>query len=122
MGIYLFQHPETSEVKEIFQKMNDKHEFIDENNTPWLRLYTVPQSSVDTKLDPFDIKKATEKSGRMKGNLGNLFDESASLSEKRSQIMGKDPLREKALKDYAAKRNGKQYFDPKNEDKTFVIE
>ena len=37
MPIYLFQHPETEEVAELFFGMNDEKKYIDEDGTEWKR-------------------------------------------------------------------------------------
>lgn len=61
MPIYLFEHPKTKKLKEVNQAMNDKHQYIDEDGTCWLRVFSSPNSSIkDTRLD-FRNKKDLEK-------------------------------------------------------------
>ena len=51
MPIYIFQNPNTGETKEIVQKMNDLHVYK-EDGVLWNRLFTIPQASIDTDIDP----------------------------------------------------------------------
>ena len=62
MPIYLYEHPETKEVLEIMQGMEEDHVYIDESGTKWVRLFTSPNANFDTQVDPFsqaDYRKAT---------------------------------------------------------------
>lgn len=95
MPYYIFQHPDNQEVKEIFQHMNDNHVYS-ENNVKWLRLFTIPQASVDSSLNinPLSPKEYVEKTGKKTGTYGDLVDLSKELSEKREKIQGKDTVRE----------------------------
>ena len=61
MPIYIFQNPNTKEIKEIIQSMNEEHIYIDSNGLKWDRIFASPQTSIkDTKLD-FRSKKDVEK-------------------------------------------------------------
>jgi hypothetical protein len=44
-----------------------------------------------------------------RGNVGDLFDRSKELSEKRQKIYGKDPVKNKYFKDWSKKRGGKKH-------------
>jgi hypothetical protein len=44
-----------------------------------------------------------------RGTIGDLWDRSAELSEKRSKIYGKDPVKDKYFKDWSKKRKGKKH-------------
>jgi predicted nucleic acid-binding Zn ribbon protein len=106
MPLYLFKNVATGEVREILQGMNDTHVYDGKDGSEvglWVRTFTVPRASIDTKADPFsesDFKKVTDKGGV---KVGDLFDLSAELSEKRADIAGIDPVKEKFRKDYKAK-------------------
>lgn len=107
MPIYLFQNPETKEVKEIVQSINDKHEYF-ENGIKFQRIFTVPQAAFDTRIDPHDSKAFVEKTGKQKGKLGDIFDQSREASEKRKKNHGgKDPVKNKYWDDWSKKRKGK---------------
>lgn len=103
MPEYLFEHPETKEVKSIILRMNEPHVY-EENGVQWIRIFSVPQASIDTKWNEFSSKDFAEKSGKRKGTLGDLEDKSKELSLKREKIMGVDPVKEQMFKDYEKKR------------------
>ena len=108
MPIYLFQHPDTDEIIEVVQGMNDEHLYKDDNNVEWNRLFTTPNATFDTQVDPFsqsDYKKATE---NKKGTLGDLMDYSKDLSRERaSKNGGVDPVAEKFYTDHEKKTGQK---------------
>lgn len=108
--VYLYRHPETGEVKEIVQKMNDNHVFS-ENGVEWERIYIAPKISIDTKINPFSQKDFVENSKKKKGTVGDLWDAAKEASNKREQIMGKDPVKEKAYADYSKTRNGLKHIN-----------
>ena len=109
MPIYLYQNPKTKEIKEIIQSVNDKHEYY-ENKLKWNRIFTIPQVGIDTKLDANSNEKDfAEKTKNKKDNIGQLWDRSRELSEKREKIYGKDPIKEKYFKDWSKKRKGKKH-------------
>lgn len=111
--IYVFKHPKTEEIIEIFQNINDEHEYFTEENgqqIKWQRVFTVPNASIDSKIDPYSKKSYIEKTSKLKGHYGDLQDISRELSEKRAEENGgKDPVKEKYFKEYSEKRNGQQH-------------
>jgi len=111
MPVYLYQHPETEEVIEVFQKISETHEYIDEDNVEWQRVWTVPHASIDSQADPFNENLWMEKTSKQKGggNMGDLFDQAQEASDKRRQKMGYDPVKKKYFEDWSAKRNGKKH-------------
>ena len=111
MPIYLYSNPETEEIREVFQGMNDIHVF-EEGGVKWKRVFTVPTASIDTKIDPFSQKQFIEKTGNKKGTIGNMMDLSAELSQKREQSNGKeDPVKRKHFSDYEKKVGKKHVAD-----------
>jgi hypothetical protein len=117
MPLYLFEQIRTGEFREVFFHMDDTKNYCGEDGKEeglWERRYYVPQMSVDVKMDEWDSKGFTEKSGRKKGNLGNLFDESKELSEKRAKSAGTDPLKEAHLKQWKERRRRKSGELPKH--------
>ena len=108
MPIYQYSHPKTGEIANVFQGMNDKHEFF-RDGVKWNRVFTVPQASIDTQIDAMSQKDFVEKTGKKRGKLGDMFDASREASDKRKQIMGHDPVKKKYWDDYAAKRKGKRH-------------
>ena len=111
MPRYIFQHPETEEVIELIQTMNEDHVYIDSSGLKWNRLFTPPQMNFDVKCDPNsakDFAKVTEKPG----TIGDLWDRSAELSAKRADKNGGiDPVKEQYFKDYSAKRSGQKHLE-----------
>lgn len=109
MGMYIFEHPKTGKTVEIYQSVHDKHEYIDAKGIKWNRVYTVPQASIDSQIDPFSSKQFTEKTANKAGTVGDLWTRSAELSEKREKIAGKDAVKEKWFKNWSKERNGKKH-------------
>ena len=107
MPQYIFKNPNTGEVKEVFQAMSDEHSYF-EDGVKWDRVYTVPQASIDTKVDPFSQKQFIEKSYSKKGNMGNLWDASKEASVKRVDKEGYDPMQKKAAEQWSKDRGGKK--------------
>lgn len=108
MPIYIYQNPKTKKTKEIIQTMNEPHEYS-ENGVKWQRVFTVPQASFVTKIDPFSSKQYVDKTGNMKGTYGDLLDLSAELSEKRAEKFGEDPIKRQHFNEYE-KKTGKKHL------------
>jgi hypothetical protein len=103
MPYYLFSHPKTKKVQEIFFHMNDEKIYIDENGVQWKREYTVPQASIDTNIDPYSASAFVEKT-RKAGTFGELFDLSKEMSDKRGGKKN-DPVKKSHEKEWKKKRN-----------------
>lgn len=107
MPIYLFKNPATGKIISVFQAMNESHTYCDKE-IEYERVFTVPNAQVDTELD--SSSKFVEKTGKMKGTLGEIWDYSQELSEKRAaKHDGIDPMRQKAEEKYSKKRKGIKY-------------
>ena len=61
--------------------------------------FLAPHASVSTEVDPFNPNSFIEKTGNMKGTVGDMMSLSEELSEKRAAQSkdGKDPVKEKTL-------------------------
>jgi len=111
MPEYLFENPDTGEIISITQGINEEHAYSKEGKI-FNRVFTVPNASVDSDPDPFSARRFTEKTKDMKGTMGDMWDYSAELSQKRKQARGgEDPIRKKAEKNYSKKRKGMEYKD-----------
>lgn len=109
MPIYLFSNPKTKEVKSIYQDMNIEHTYF-EDGIAFERIYTVPNATIDSKIDPFSSRKFIEKTGAMKGTLGEIWDYSKELSDQRAKSTnGQDNVRAKAESRYSKRRKGLKY-------------
>jgi len=103
MPYYLFSHPETGEIREIFFHMRDEKKYSDEHGVAWLREYVVPQAGIDTKLDPYSSRAFVEKT-RKAGTMGELFDLSKEMSEKRGGKKN-DPIKKEHELQWKKDRN-----------------
>ena len=109
MPLYLYQHPETEEVKEILQGMNDEHVY-EEAGVKWNRIFTVPQASIDAQIDPFSERQFMDKLGTKAGKVGEAWDRASEMSARRAaKAGGVDPVKDKYYKEYAKKRKGKEH-------------
>lgn len=108
MPIYSYKNETTGETKEVYQTMSEEHSYS-ENGVKWKRVYLSPQARVTSfsNIDPNSYESFNNwlNSGS-KGNVGDLWDASKELSAKRETERGKDVIKEKALKQYSAERNG----------------
>lgn len=114
MPLYLYKNPKTGETKEVLQGMNDKHEYF-EDGVEWKRIFTSPNASIDTKVDPSNKNKFIEKTGNMKGTLGEMMDYSEELSKERAKSSdnGEDPVKRKHFDEYERKVGKKHLSDKK---------
>ena len=111
MPIYLYQHPKSEDTIEVLQGMNDIHEYIDDDNIKWNRIFTSPNAFIDLESDPFSNTQFIEKTANA-GTVGEMWDRSADLSAQRaSKSGGVDPLKQKYFKDYSKKRDGANHLN-----------
>jgi hypothetical protein len=122
MPEYIYKNPETGEQITVWQSVHEEHSYEIEG-LPYDRVYTIPHASIDTRIDPNSEKEFREKA---KGTIGDLWDQSAEASEKRTKEHGSDPIKKKFFEDYSEKRKGKKHpQDPslrKGDSKKFTIE
>lgn len=110
MPEYLYEHPKTKKVISIIQSVHDKHEFIDDDGIKWNRIFTAPQLNTEPKLKAESTSKDfVEYTSKKKGTLGDLWDTSKELSEKREKVYGKDKVKEGYFKSWSKKRKGKKH-------------
>ena len=109
MPNYLFRNPQTGAVIQVFQFMNEEHVYS-EKGIKYERVFTIPNASIDSEINPNSSTQFIEKTGKMKGTLGEIWDYSKELSDKRAKERGGvDPMREKAEQNYSKKRRGLKY-------------
>jgi len=110
MPEYLYQHPKTEKIISIIQSVHDKHEYIDDKNVKWNRVFTAPELNTEGTLKAdCSARQFSEFVGKRKGSMGDLWDRSAELSAKRKEKMGKDPVKEKYFENWSKKRKGKKH-------------
>lgn len=108
MPFYTYINPDTEEVIDVAQSINENHVYIDKNGLEWRRVFTVPEVNTHGTLKADTTEKQfSEYTRNQKGSMGDLYDRSAELSEKRKKIYGKDPVKKKYFNDWSKKRKGK---------------
>lgn len=107
MPQYLYQNIDTQEVIEVTQRMSEPHVYTDSSGVVWKRIFCNPKMSVDTKINPWDSKDFSRKTAAKKGTLGNIWDASSELAEKRVKSEGIDPVAEATNKKEKIRRKGK---------------
>lgn len=111
MPIYLFSNPKNeNEVIEVIMSAHDNHVY-EKDGVKWDRVWTKPQAAVDTRWDENNAKNFVEQTGRKRGKLGDLWEKSAELSEKREKKLGQDPVKLAANEEYKKKHQGKDLPD-----------
>ena len=106
MPEYIYENPDTREQVSVWQSIHEEHAY-EINGVAYNRVYTVPQASIDTKIDPYSQKDFKEKA---KGStVGDLWDQSKELSQKREDREGIDPVKTKFFEDYASKGKGNKH-------------
>ena len=110
MPIYIYQNPNTEEYLEVFQGMNDKHEYFDGSGLKWKRVFISPNAAIDLDADPFDKQSFLDKTNKA-GSMGELWDRSKEMSDKRASMSGgADPYKQQYFKDYSKKRKGAKHL------------
>jgi len=97
MPIYTYKNPKTEEIIEVSQSMTQKHEYTDSAGVIYERVFESLNLSRDESIDPFSERDFADKTRKKNYNLGEMWDASKELSEKRKSITGKDKIKEKQL-------------------------
>ena len=107
MPIYVYINKKTQESREVFQGMNETHEYFGENGDEkdWVREFTVPQASIDSKL-PTSLDSFMNTTSNKRGTYGDMMELSRECSEKRKEKLGEDPIKRKKFDEYSKKRRG----------------
>jgi|TARA_R110002167_G_C12404299_1_gene627260 hypothetical protein len=112
MPIYIYKHPTKDNYEEVIQRMDDVHSFF-KDGLEWGRVFLVPHASISSNADPFNSNSFIEKTGKMKGTVGDMISYSEELSEKRAEKHGgQDPVRQQHFKNYE-KDVGKKHISDK---------
>jgi hypothetical protein len=116
MPLYSFIKVDDPEVEEDFfftMKEAPKVDEIitDDDGVKWKRIFTLPFAGVDTQINPDSVNDFVEKTGKKKGTLGNIFDASKELSEKRAKQRGEDPVQKKFFENYKKQRFGVKHLE-----------
>ena len=60
MPEYIYENPDTGEQVSAWQSVHEEHVYEIEG-VEYSRVYTVPQASIDTHIDPYSQKEFREK-------------------------------------------------------------
>lgn len=115
MGIYIFQNPaDENEVVEIVQTMNEKHEYS-KDGISWFRVFTAPLASVDTSIDPLSARDFASKTANKRETLGDIWDRSREVAIKRTEMVGKDTVKEKYYESWSKTRRNRLHPNVRKE-------
>jgi hypothetical protein len=113
MPIYEYQHNDTGEVRPVYRPLSeyDKEYCGDEGNEcgKWKKIVSRADGYVKTKLDPYNKNDFVNNLHGKNYTMGDLWDASKELSEKRAEKEGVDPVKQKYYDEYSAKRNGQKH-------------
>jgi hypothetical protein len=109
MPLYTYINPKTKQTIDIVQSVHDEHIYIDINGLQWSRVFTAPEVNTHGTLKAeASEKQFSEFTKNRKGTFGDLWDQSAELSEKRKKVYGgQDPVKKKYKSDWSKKRKGR---------------
>ena len=92
--------------------MLEDHVYFDSDGLEWKRVFTIPNASIDSQIDPYSSKEFIQKTENKKGTIGDMMDYSKEMSLSRADKNGGiDPVKEKYYKDYSSKRKGAKHID-----------
>ena len=92
--------------------MAEDHVYFDSEGLKWKRVFTVPNASIDSQIDPYSANEFVRKTENKVGTMGEMMDYSKELSQSRAEKNGGiDPIKEKHYKDYSSKRKGAKHVD-----------
>ncbi len=114
MPTYSYINDETGETVDVIQTMKEPHVYFGKDGKQWRRIFYSPNASVDSisNLDPFDTKSYVEKTGKMKGTVGTLWDISKEASLRREQKLGhEDPVKRQYFDNYEKEKKVKHFHD-----------
>lgn len=104
MPAYIYEHPEDKRQVEIIQRMTDEHKYFAEG-VEWNRVFTSPAADIDSlnNISAFDKQAFIKRTAKKGMTVGDMWNESKRLSDKRASSVGKDPVKEAAAADYKKK-------------------
>jgi len=108
MPIYTYIHPDTEDTIDLIQSVHEEHIYIDDSGVEWKRVFSAPEINTKGSLKAdCTPKEFSEFTKNTKGSVGDLWDRSAELSEKRKKVYGQDPVKKKYFEEWSKKRKGK---------------
>lgn len=111
MPLYIYKHPEEEEYTEVLQTMMEDHVYVDSDGLEWKRVFTTPNMSIDSSIDPYNSREFIDKTANKNGTMGDMMDCAKELSHERAERNGGvDPIKENYYKKYSKDRNGAKHF------------
>lgn len=109
MPIYIYEHPNGKEQIEVVQRMTEEHAYS-KDGVQWKRVFALPAAKIDSfdNMDPFDRHAFIKRTATKGMTVGDMWDESSKLSEKRAKKVGKDFVKVNTENDYKF-RTGKSH-------------
>lgn len=109
MPTYTFIHPTTEEQIDVVQSVYEDHVYIDKDGLKWERIFSVPEVNTRGTLKAdASAKEFSEYTKNQKGSIGDLWDRSQELSDKRKKKYGgKDPIKDKYYEGWSKKRKNR---------------
>ena len=101
--------------------MSEDHTYTDSKGIVWNRVFTKPQAAVNTQISANDKQDFLNKTRGKNYSLGQLWDISGELSEKRGGMTGKDEVKAKAEKVYNDRTGKPHPHSKKKKTKKFLI-
>lgn len=122
MPFYTYINPESEETIEIVQSVHDDHVYIDDKGLQWQRVFTAPEVNTHGTLKAeCSDKQFSEHTKNRKGSIGDLWDQSAELSEKRKKdLWWKRSSREKNILKTGLKKEKVRYTLKVVQSKLFI--
>tara|TARA_R100000008_G_scaffold85885_2_gene77005 strand:+ start:2428 stop:2772 length:345 start_codon:yes stop_codon:yes gene_type:complete len=114
MPEYVYEHPETGEKVSVIQGINEDHVY-ECDGVSYNRVFLSPNARIDS-LSEINADSSQDFVNKTKGKnmtLGELWDTSAELSQKREDKSGKDKVKSKYFEQHSQKRRGLKHMKDK---------
>ncbi len=123
MPLYTFLNKKTGKTQDFYFAMKEAPKvgdiFTDEESREWVRIFTLPNAGIHTKVDPFSKSEFLRSTENKKGTLGDMYDHSQALSQARADKNGGvDPVKETFYKKWSKERGGKAHPQQQKEKMT----
>lgn len=107
--IYLFENPRTGERKDTSLGIEEEKVY-EENGERWNRVFTVPGVYIPNmnRVNPHSQQDFMRRTDKADVTVGDMWDLSGEMSEKRAESMGEDPIRAKHDREESKLRKGKK--------------
>lgn len=96
----------------------DRHEQIGDDGLVYKRVYSMPHAAHDSRMKTFSKDEFRSMTTDKKGlKVGDMWEISAEMAEKRAAKEGKDPVTEQFYRDFEQKNGVKHMSEIKSEKK-----